>query len=751
MSEIVTQLHKCVAQGIFDFELLKKLQADGASVQECEVLDFKVKPPETDAEYAKAMRDLVALHNSHGGFIVFGVRELEKDRSCELIGIPNHQYIDIAKLRSFTRNYLSTELRILPFQQEVDGMTIEVIWVTKRLKGEAPVKFTRNGPEIKPKQLCFKKDEVVFRRLDSNAVALAAGDFDFLYSERRPLSIDIMPWDGSNSDHLEHNLPDRTFICPRFVGRVEDLGDLWAWLRDDFSRVRLIAGEGGLGKTSLAYRFAEDVASRKVEPFEQVVWLTAKKLQFFPSQDKYTNTPRTDYDNAATLYAAVALAHACVESDLEGLDVRGLQKLALEACTALPSLVVIDDVDSLTPEDQLRALELGMKTPARTKILLTTRVNFSYSPDNVLKLEGLRAEEFRAHVRVLREKYKLPDIKDSKIDHIHETSGGSPLFTDSILRLERRGLSLDLAIAQWKGQKGLEARKAALRREIEQLSREAKRVLYVICHTRSASYVELVQIMDYTDQTLGDALQELAGLFLVRAPSIGKEARYTVDSNTSLLVLEMASSLSIDHANLISATKRARSDAIGIGMQKRSDIVGQAIYQAAAIQKQGDSKGALDTILSAAKKLNRSHPDLLLAVGRFSLKLDPPDLDQASKAFNESYGLGQRKQLLFDMWFDTDFQRNDYDAAIEVATKAIEHEVGSVSRWHERRAQVYIALARRSNWRTSVDAAIRETEKAIEDLKRAKYLSEGQFQTERLAILLRQAGELIEKIQKFKK
>lgn len=86
MSEIAIQLHKCVRSGEFDFELLRKLQADGASVQECEVLDFKEKLPESDGEYAKAMRDLVALYNSYGGFVVFGVREIIKDRNCELIG-----------------------------------------------------------------------------------------------------------------------------------------------------------------------------------------------------------------------------------------------------------------------------------------------------------------------------------------------------------------------------------------------------------------------------------------------------------------------------------------------------------------------------------------------------------------------------------------------------------------------------------------------------------------------------------------
>ena len=119
---------------------------------------------------------------------------------------------------------------------------------------------TIHGREEKPGKLCFKRGDVVFRRIESNAVAQRPEDYDFLYSSRRPPSIELTPADAIDDDPLEHNLPDRDFVCSRFVGRSDDLGDLWTWLADDFSRVRLIAGEGGLGKTSLAYRFVEAVS-----------------------------------------------------------------------------------------------------------------------------------------------------------------------------------------------------------------------------------------------------------------------------------------------------------------------------------------------------------------------------------------------------------------------------------------------------------------------------------------------------------
>jgi len=746
VTEFVAKLHRCVATGVIDFSSFCNCSADFRAVNECEVLDFKQQLPENDYEYAKTVRDVVALHNSYGGFLIFGVREIQKDREFEVAGV-RPSGINQAKLRDMARAYLNADIRISACSQVVNDKNIEVLWVAKRSVGDSPVKFAKNGPEGKPGKLCFKRGDVVFRRLESNAVAKTSDDYDFLYSSRRPPSIELAQTDVASREPLEHNLPDRTLVCSRFVGRRADLGNLWQWLADDFSRVRLIAGEGGLGKTSLAYRFAEEMVSRRVKPFEQIVWLTAKSRQFIPSEDTHIDGRHTDFHDANSLFIAIASAHGCVESDFVGLDPRELLQLALGACAQVPSFIVVDDVDSLSPADQQRALEMGMRIPAKTKMILTTRVNFSYSPDNVLKLDGLAEEEFKEYVKVIRSRYGLPAIKDSKIDHLREITGGSPLFTDSLLRLERGGLALDKSIQQWKGEKGLEARKAALQREVQQLSREAKRTLYVICHIKSASYVEMLQILGYAEQTLSDALQELTGLFLVSSPSIGREARYTVDPNTGLLVLELGKALGIDHSALVASAKRARTDAVGISLQKRSGIVGQAIAQAIAFIKNDDAKAALETVTAAAKKLSKPNADLLLAIGRFSLKLDPPNRDQASKVFSEAYALGQRKRLLFDLWFETECGRGAFQSALNVKDNALDQQVGDTRHWLERSAQVHIALATRTGTGVSQDSAIREVDLAISDLRQAKELCSGDVEYRHTEMQLSQAQRLRDQLR----
>lgn len=715
----IIELHNGVKNATFPPEFLEEVIHKEGLVSECEVLDFKVIGPVADSDYTKVMRDAIAFHNSYGGFIVFGVAEIEKDKRVEVCGIPENQNIHLQKFKECIRNYSGSDIRIQIFQKAINGKNLEILYIAKRGLGEKPVRFLKNGPEDKPGKPTFKKNEIVFRRIDCNAIASNPEDYDFLYSDRKPPSLELNQDIQELQEPLGNNLPDRTLICARFIGRSASISELWSWVADDFSRVRLIAGEGGLGKTSLAYRFCEEIVTRNVKPFDLVLWLTAKKRQFIASNDNFRESNHVDFESADSLYRAICLQLGCLQDELISLDTRELMQLALETCATVAPFLVVDDVDSLPPDDQKSVMEFGLRAPNTVKLLLTTRVNFSYAPENVLKLNGLDGEDFADYVKLLRSRYTLTEANARQIAKLHEATGGSPLFTDSLLRLERRGLTLDSAVSQWKGEKGIEARKAALQREVQQLSREAKRVLYVTSLLKNCSYTELVQIVGYSDQTLGDALQELDSLFLISAPAIAKEARYTVEPNTGSLVIETAGTLGIDHSALQQETKKSRTDAVGLSINRRLDKVGLAISQAMAKIKDRDPKAALETVIAASKQLSKPHPDLLLMSGRCHLAQRPPNFNHASKDFEQSFSLGQRKALLFTLWFQAEYGRGDLDATMEAINKAIDQPGIEPNEWLEKRAQVRIERARRRASATSRDSFYRELDEAVRDLRLA--------------------------------
>jgi putative transcriptional regulator len=721
MNKLLFALHECVASGVFDVNLLDNLTSDVGFIQECEVLDFKESIPKSDAEYAKTLRDLVAFHNSYGGFLVFGVKEVEKDRVFEISGLDGK--VDVAKLRDNAKNYFDSEIRICCQGYNVRERYVDVLWVDKRAQGRNPVKFKKNGPEEKPGKLAFKKGEIVFREIGNNAIAQKPSDYEFLYSERSGY-IDDVGGGFYVGRIIDNNLPDRSVVCSKFVGRNSALLDLWRWMADPHSRVRLIAGEGGLGKTSLAYYFAEKIVSTGGRNFYQVVWLTAKSNRFSVDTNSVEKNYATDFCDAKSLFSVIGESHGCTDEDYGDGSIEDIRQAALSACSSIPSFIVIDDIDSLSQEDQRRVLQFGLQVSKRTKLLVTTRVNLSYSSDNVLMLNGLDGDEYSDYVMMLRSRYGLPVIENKKIERVRRVSGGSPLFTDSLFRLEARGFGLDSAINKWEKDNGMDVRRFALEREISQLTREAKRVIYVISRLKNVSLVEIKHILKYSEQTLGDAIDQLKGVFLVAAPPIGKEIRFTTDDNTARLVLEMAPRIVVDRSLIEGEIKRARSDAIGASINRRDGIVGLAINQANASYKNGDSVGALKVVVEASKKLNRPHMDLLLAVGRFCLLIPQPDREMASTSFKEAYDLGQRKPLLFNLWFESEVGRGMLYGALDVAGFAIECNGANIGTWYEHRASVHIALAKRPGVEFSRDSAIREYKMAVKDLMEAKkYLS----------------------------
>lgn len=63
--------------------------------------------------------------------------------------------------------------------------------------------------------------------------------------------------DQSEYNEIPGFLPAVESIAPDFVGRSEELQQLDGWLKDSETRRLALVGEGGLGKSALAYRFAQ--------------------------------------------------------------------------------------------------------------------------------------------------------------------------------------------------------------------------------------------------------------------------------------------------------------------------------------------------------------------------------------------------------------------------------------------------------------------------------------------------------------
>lgn len=698
---LVSELH---AQGTLDSRVIDALKfGEGLVPQETELWDYKLAPGSDAAALGKTIRQIVSFYNSFGGYIVYGVSETQKDSVFEPIGI-TAKSLSTAQLVQLLRNYTGTAIDIsyrdFSYPRFLNGLVMGVLHVPKRSTDIPPLFFGKNGPDAANGKPVFQKDQLYFRQLHECKPASSSADYVFLFGPRNNSQL----WDASRPDTLveasrviENTLPDKNLICSHFVGRQDLLTSLWQWLADEFVHVKLLVGDGGKGKTSIAYEFARAVCLSGVYGFDKVIWLTAKSKRFVGALNDYVSMPDTDFEDTRTLLAALASELAVLPEEIEGASPSLLKKSIKTSLDQIRCLVVIDDVDSVDDEEQRSILNIAIQLASSgARFIVTTRMNFAIGREMAIQVGGLVGAEYTEYAASVAVSLGITPLKAKQVEAVRRITDGSPLFTESLLRLVRLGMNPDAAIHQWKGKLGSEARNAALDKEVQQLSPESRRVLYACSLMREASLAELKYATQYIDDRLHRCVEELQALFLVSAPTFIKgEPRFAVPDNTRLLVLENGPSIVGDPAAL---ARRIESGRKKRSASTKNERVGPAINQAIALLREVRYEDALATIDAAVKELPRNH-DLLSVRALILLAMakefkDPQALDSARRLFRECYDLGQRKFKTFELWYESEMLAKHWAGAVEVVNLALEGADEPAEEWFRRRVAANLELAR---------------------------------------------------------
>ena len=674
---------------------LVELVANGSACapMECDQLDFKRQVSDDEIGVAETCRDIAAFHNMYGGFIVAGVAEKDNE-SFEIVGATVG--FDVERIKNKLKDL--TGERVLITQESCTreispGKVVQifVLNVPARHGDNPPIAFLKDGPGKEPKgKRIFEKGEIPIREGDETTTARGAKVVEIWESRPNPILSMSEARIAAPLSRISHNLPDRNVICPQVIGRKDALEHLWRWLPDDLSRVKVLAGEGGIGKSSIAYEFADQASLLSRQVFQQVIWLSAKKRQFRPLTNSYDEMAETHFGTYDELLDRICDFLAITDS--ERADSSRTKKLRLikHGFEIVPSLVVVDDIDSLEEVEQRQALELGfILSGTKTKLLLTTRNNIIYSGDVCYTVRGIEKTEFPAFFEALMMRFPSPTRvrpKPAEINRIWDVSKGSPLFSESILRLLAYQ-SVGEALSNWKDAAGDEVRKAALLREIMQLSSEAKRILLTLALLSEASLSELTEVTGYEPARVAAATQSLNSLFLVEAPKLGSENRIRVSETTGRLVLSIRRDLAADHVHIEKVIRDFRITAHEGQQRAGNKLIGTAIMQASALERQGKIPEALETLSHAIRKTAKGkRGDLLAYVGHLHTRIVPPDFELSRTACREAFNESCFKPRLFETWFSAEWELGNYPGTEEVARVALEKGTEPIFEWRIRLA-----------------------------------------------------------------
>lgn len=696
-----TRLFKYITSGLISEDVVTELLPEGKPHEyEKQLWDYKEKLPslpegykpnrailtEYNFQLSEIIKDAVSFYNSYGGYLLIGV----SDSPREIVGFNSNFDCDELnkRIKNETGHDIDCHYKTHRIKENEKKFNIGLLLIPKRDDKFPPAQFKKNSPENENGKRAYRKGDIYFRDGSECKPAVNADDFSFLCAHGcRRLSYSAS---GYDCKFLDNNLgaKDPGFI--QFVGREEYLTELWKWLFDKYMPVKLLTGLGGVGKTTLAREFIEDIIRSAPVQYERVVWLSAKEQFYTAIKGEYKPTTRVDFYNLNSLLISILQEIGWPEDhiDFEWVREELLDKI-IDSLSEIPILLIIDDVDSLDLSEQhdvFQAITLIFGQTIRSakipsKALMTARLDLGAAPGQFLTVKGLSHQEFVEYIKMTSKSIELEfklDPNSKLMKNFHKVTDGSPTFASSILRLLSTGEKLKAVLDEWQGGAGKEVRDFAFKKELKNLTDSQLRTLYAGCILGETSLLELKKITISNETLLKDDISELKQYHLV---SLGGElpaggARLIVP-NSIRLMTDLIKEKILDPRRIEKECAKIRA-----GTPKLEDKVGMVVYRVIALWKSLQYDEALEVARWGNKHIKKN-ADLKCLLGRAYMNIDPPNVRQADSMFRRAFELNCKRAELFELWVNTKTLLKDWVGLIDV-TKLAKENIGKDLYFHIR-------------------------------------------------------------------
>jgi hypothetical protein len=223
-------------------------------------------------------------------------------------------------------------------------------------------------------------------------------------------------------------LPPQDSIYMEFVGRTGLLEQVKSHFDQLDNRRCLLAGDGGKGKSAIAYRYAQQLADAPGR-FQLIVWLSAKRRRF--QEGKVVGIDSPDFSTVDDAVNRLLSEYGAVANDFSK-PFEERKRLLLEYLDSYPAFIVGDDIDTLLEDSDVVSLFTYEIPHTQSAVLLTSRRDIPGIRNFVVKgFEKSEAEAFihsRVHLYGLDGQQFTPQV----ISELVKVTDGSPLYMDDL-------------------------------------------------------------------------------------------------------------------------------------------------------------------------------------------------------------------------------------------------------------------------------------------------------------------------------
>jgi hypothetical protein len=332
------------------------------------LLDFKstfynISDKKSKTDFVK---DLLAFGNStvtEPAYIICGVK-VQRTGEKEIIGIDKDIMVDDANWVQILRSYSSHPIN---FKMEKVTLTdynriIAVIEIS--IDQQRPILCTKDEGEK------LRQGTIYFRNGSSNDVAKDLVTLEKIISNStRMLPNKIISNDPTYNKYSKFPPPPYY----KFFGRDSEIDNIYDELINHHKNYLLsLTGDGGIGKTSIAYKVAEQIKESikngQIE-FDDVIWISAKDQRIYFDERRELHR---EFHSLEDLFNKILLIFYDI-TFIQSLDFSKKEEHVNQALEGTKFFIVLDNLEVFSSDELSDIHNFIKNTPMGHKFLLTSR------------------------------------------------------------------------------------------------------------------------------------------------------------------------------------------------------------------------------------------------------------------------------------------------------------------------------------------------------------------------------------------